>query len=135
MKIRFLLALLIMLNLFRSPAIAATPSTPLPAHGELPELIRNAAADYRLLSPAEKQAKLRAVRHEMKNYRKQKRQHPTEVEDRTVLLAILAILLPPLAVYLKENEITGRFWISLLLTLIFWVPGVFYALLVIFEVI
>lgn len=48
----------------------------------------------------------------------------------TVLLVILAILLPPLAVGLYEG-ITTRFWISLLLTILFWLPGVIYAILVV----
>lgn len=49
-----------------------------------------------------------------------------------VLLVILAILLPPLAVYLYEGDTTNKFWISLLLTLLFFLPGIIYALLVIF---
>ncbi|MBT9485875.1 MAG: hypothetical protein B7Y37_10760 [Sphingobacteriia bacterium 28-36-52] len=46
-----------------------------------------------------------------------------------VLLAILAILLPPLAVYLHEGTTNGTFWISVLLTLLFWIPGVIFALI------
>ncbi|WP_315816010.1 YqaE/Pmp3 family membrane protein [Paraflavitalea speifideaquila] len=56
-----------------------------------------------------------------------------DAETDQVLLAILAILLPPLAVYLKEGTINSKFWISLILTLIFWIPGVVYALLVVFD--
>ncbi|MBK9570178.1 MAG: YqaE/Pmp3 family membrane protein [Chitinophagaceae bacterium] len=48
-----------------------------------------------------------------------------------MLLVILALLLPPLAVYLHEGVINKRFWISLLLTILFFVPGVIYALIVI----
>ncbi|MBL0133826.1 MAG: YqaE/Pmp3 family membrane protein [Chitinophagaceae bacterium] len=58
-----------------------------------------------------------------------------KADDNTILLAILAILLPPLAVYLKEDAITTHFWISLILTLLFWLPGVIYAMLVVFDVI
>ncbi|RYD70574.1 MAG: YqaE/Pmp3 family membrane protein [Sphingobacteriales bacterium] len=46
-------------------------------------------------------------------------------------MIILAILLPPLAVYLHQGEINKKFWISLLLTLLFFIPGVIYALLVV----
>ncbi len=49
-----------------------------------------------------------------------------------VLLVIVTILLPPLGVYLYEGEINNRFWISLLLTLLFYLPGLIYSLLVIF---
>jgi uncharacterized membrane protein YqaE (UPF0057 family) len=51
--------------------------------------------------------------------------------ESTLLFAILAILLPPLAVALHEDGINGKFWISLLLTLCFWIPGVIYALIVV----
>jgi uncharacterized membrane protein YqaE (UPF0057 family) len=47
------------------------------------------------------------------------------------LLAVLCILLPPLAVYLAMG-IGTEFWISILLTLLFWIPGVIYAFVVIF---
>lgn len=49
------------------------------------------------------------------------------------LLVVLAILLPPLAVYLHEGEINNRFWISLVLSLLFLIPGIIYALIVILE--
>jgi uncharacterized membrane protein YqaE (UPF0057 family) len=51
-----------------------------------------------------------------------------------ILLVILAILLPPVAVFLKRG-LDVMFWISLLLTLIFWFPGVIFALLVVFDAI
>jgi uncharacterized membrane protein YqaE (UPF0057 family) len=56
-----------------------------------------------------------------------------EPSTNTVLLAILAVLLPPLAVYLKEGVINGKFWLSLVLTLLFWIPGVIYALIVVLS--
>ncbi|WP_242693324.1 YqaE/Pmp3 family membrane protein [Sabulibacter ruber] len=50
----------------------------------------------------------------------------------TVLKIILAILLPPLAVFLHEG-LGSRFWISVLLTLLFILPGIIYALLVVTD--
>jgi uncharacterized membrane protein YqaE (UPF0057 family) len=45
----------------------------------------------------------------------------------TIILIILAILLPPLAVFLMSG--LGRdFWINLILTVLFWVPGVVHAI-------
>jgi uncharacterized membrane protein YqaE (UPF0057 family) len=58
----------------------------------------------------------------------------SRVDDRQLLLIILAILLPPLAVFLKKGLDT-MFWISLLLTILFWFPGVIFALLVVCDVI
>ncbi len=49
----------------------------------------------------------------------------------TLLLVILAIILPPLAVYLHENAFNGKFWLDLVLTLLFYVPGLVYALIVV----
>jgi len=57
-----------------------------------------------------------------------------QTDSNMVLLIILAILLPPLAVGLKEG-IGSRFWISLLLTLLFYFPGMIYALLVVTDTI
>lgn len=53
------------------------------------------------------------------------------VSDRKLLLTILGILIPPLAMALYEDGITDRFWISLLLTLLFLLPGIIYTLIII----
>jgi uncharacterized membrane protein YqaE (UPF0057 family) len=61
-------------------------------------------------------------------------------DARLVLLVILAILLPPLAVFLKQGEIDVKFWISLalcllaIITFVLWIIPVLYALLVVFDV-
>ena len=52
----------------------------------------------------------------------------------TLIKVILSVLLPPLAVFLHEG-LGNRFWISLILTLLVWVPGVVFALLVVLDVI
>lgn len=49
-----------------------------------------------------------------------------------VLYVILAILIPPLAVGLLYG-IGTEFWISLVLTLLFYVPGLIYALIKVFQ--
>ena len=54
-----------------------------------------------------------------------------ETTGADILLVILAILIPPLAVGLYEG-ITTRFWIDLLLTLLlFYLPGMIFALLIV----
>jgi len=50
------------------------------------------------------------------------------VSTPTLLLVILSFILPPLAVYLKYEEISTPFWVNVVLTLLFWVPGVIHAL-------
>ncbi len=61
-----------------------------------------------------------------------KRNQNINPNDDEVLLVILAILLPPLAVYLLEG-VTTNFWIDLILTLFFWLPGIIFALYLILR--
>jgi uncharacterized membrane protein YqaE (UPF0057 family) len=60
---------------------------------------------------------------------------PSDADTALVLYVILCILIPPVAVFLKEDAITTNFWIDLILTLLFWVPGVIFAFLVVFNII
>jgi uncharacterized membrane protein YqaE (UPF0057 family) len=53
-----------------------------------------------------------------------------DADTQKLLLVIIAILLPPLAVGLKAG-IGGAFILNLILTLIFWIPGVLHALYVV----
>lgn len=52
-----------------------------------------------------------------------------------VVLVILALLIPPLAVYLHQGSWNDMCWISLLLTILFWIPGVIFAFLIILDII
>lgn len=95
-----------------------------------PAKVKAALDEFNSLSRKERKERLKEAKKEFKQYKKEKRAGK-EPSDNTVLLVILAILLPPLAVYLHQGEINNKFWISLLLTLLFWLPGVIYALIVI----
>ncbi|MGB0215758.1 MAG: YqaE/Pmp3 family membrane protein [Alteromonas oceani] len=48
------------------------------------------------------------------------------------LMTLLAVLLPPLAVYLNAG-ITRQFWINLLFTMLGFVPGAVHALYVVIS--
>jgi uncharacterized membrane protein YqaE (UPF0057 family) len=65
------------------------------------------------------------MRHEIKEKLKEHKKNKSAVS--TVLLVILAILLPPIAVLLVDG-LTGPFWLDILLTLLFILPGIIYAL-------
>lgn len=52
------------------------------------------------------------------------------LDTNTLLHVIIAILLPPVAVFLKKG-FGAALVISVVLTICFWVPGVIYALLVV----
>ncbi|MBO9701727.1 MAG: YqaE/Pmp3 family membrane protein [Sporocytophaga sp.] len=49
-----------------------------------------------------------------------------------LLLVIIAILIPPLAVALVDG-IHGPFWLSILLTILFYIPGLIYAIYRIYK--
>lgn len=50
----------------------------------------------------------------------------------TILLVVLAIILPPVAVLLVDG-LRGPFWLSILLTILFYLPGIIYAFFRIFK--
>ena len=119
------------------PGMAASTSEPVPAAAPAtsepdPTAVKAAMKDFRSLPRSERRHRLKEAKRLFKEYKADKRAG-RKAETDQVLLAILAILLPPLAVYLKEGEVNSKFWISLILTLIFWIPGVVYALLVVFD--
>lgn len=92
--------------------------------------VKAATDAFKNLSKKEKKEKAKEIKTELKALKAAKKAG-NAAETNTLLLVILAILLPPLAVYLHQGEINKKFWISLLLTLLFWLPGVIYALIVI----
>lgn len=72
------------------------------------------------------------VRKAVKEFRKEqklRRADSFSADDTLLLLLIIGIILPPLGVYLFDGEIGTPFWISLILTLLFWFPGSIYAVL------
>lgn len=95
-----------------------------------PATVKAAMEAFNNLSKAERKEKIKELKKELKVFKAAKKAGNAPSTN-TVLLVILAILLPPLAVYLHEGVINKRFWISLLLTLLFFVPGVIYALVII----
>ncbi len=92
--------------------------------------IQEAFKDFKSLTKAERKSRIKEAKSTLKQYKKDKKAGVAAAPSQIVLI-ILAILLPPLAVYLHQGEINNKFWISLLLTLLFFLPGIIYALLVI----
>ena len=90
-------------------------------------------AEWDKLSKKEKKAKRKEMRKQMKSalkdFKKQKKEG--SVDDK-VLLAIIAVFIPFLAMGLYDG-ITKRFWISLLLTLLLYLPGLIYTLVIILR--
>ena len=92
--------------------------------------LNNALTEFKSINKAERNERIKDVKKELKEYKKAKKAGKAPSTN-TLLLVILAILLPPLAVYLHQGEINSKFWIALLLTLLFFLPGVIYALIVV----
>ena len=92
--------------------------------------VKDAMKQFKSLSGKERRDRIKDVKKEIKQYRADKKSG-AEPSTNTLLLVILALLLPPLAVYLHEGEVNNRFWLSLILTLLFFIPGVIYALIVV----
>lgn len=133
------LTLLLMVSVSASPVMAASMPSVDPAANTAktepaPEAVKSAVDEFKNLSRHDRKSRIKEAKHLLKDYKADKRAG-RDTETDQVLLAILAILLPPLAVYLKEGEVNSKFWISLILTLLFWIPGVIFALLVVFDAI
>jgi uncharacterized membrane protein YqaE (UPF0057 family) len=110
-----------------------------------PEEIRaKALKEFKSLSKKEKKMRLKQLNVQLKTLVAMKEQG-YETDTNTLLLLILAILIPPLAVYLHQGEINTKFWIALILwllglglfgilTSLAWIgilPSIIYAILVI----
>lgn len=116
-----------------TPVISsATVVIPATIHSGEPDAatVKSATNEFKTLSKKEKKERFKDVKALIKHYKAEKKEGGKS-DTNTLLLCILAILLPPLAVYLYEGEINNRFWISLLLSLLLWVPGIIYALIIV----
>ncbi len=93
----------------------------------------DALREFRSLSRVDRKMRIAQAKTALKEFKAQKATAAAAgtPSTNTLLLVILAILLPPLAVYLHEGVINGKFWLDLLLTLLFFLPGVIYALIVV----
>ena len=98
----------------------ATESTTAPTGA--PQSIAEAAKSYKAASLTRTQK--RDARKTMKNMLR-------DGVDNKLLLIIIAILLPPLAVYLHQDDLNTKVLIALILWLLFYIPGLIYALIVI----
>lgn len=95
-----------------------------------PVQIKAAVEEFKSLSKKERKSRVKEAKNHLRQVKKVKKSGKEAHVDQVVLI-ILAILLPPLAVYLHQDDFNDKFWISVLLTLLFWIPGVIYALLVV----
>ena len=57
----------------------------------------------------------------------------SEPDAKAIVTIILCISIPPLAVYLFKKNMDTNFWVDLILSLLFWLPGIIFAFLVCFA--
>lgn len=114
---------------FQANALVVPVSTP-----STETIQREALNEWNSLSRKEKKERIKEAKKEIKNFKREKR-NGKDADENTILLVVLAIIIPPLAVYLHQGEINTKFWISLILTLLLWLPGAIYSLLVVLGVV
>lgn len=132
MKLSYLLTCLSFLMLLSTTeALAVVVVTP-KAAVEKTEVNEAALSkkELRKQERKEKRETRRQFRQQIKEWFKGMRD---TMDDSLLLLVLVTILLPPLGMYLYEGAATNRFWISLVLWLLFYVPGLIYTLYVILS--
>lgn len=110
--------------------ISVSPSDSLSLEQKL--IARTAFDELKVLSKAERKERFRKARKEIRAFRAA-RKAGSDADVNTLILVVLAILLPPLAVYLHEQETNTKFWVTLLLFLLGIAGAVFFSWLLIFA--
>lgn len=90
-----------------------------------------AAAVIPVASKKEQRSQLKTLRKELKKHFYDLKSQHGDIENNQVLAIIFSVILPPVGVLIHQGTINNKFWLSLLLTLIIWLPGVIYSLLVV----
>ena len=99
-----------------TPAISAIVTEPVATMSTEPSEreINSAVEEFKSLSRKEKKSRFKEVKKLLKEYKADKKAGKQEdSETNIILLAILAILLPPLAIWLKERRLTWKFWLCI----------------------
>lgn len=99
-----------------STKAAVLPPSASPVNPDKPDraAIRAAIMEFKALPKKEKKLRVKKAKQALKDFRKEKRKgNDPEVE--TLLLVIIALFIPPLAVYLHQGETNQKFWITTLL--------------------
>ncbi len=84
--------------------------------------------EYEEMSKSEQKAFRKEIKSEVKTNLKTAKKSGSKGDVDLLLLVIIAIFIPPLAVALHLG-IGTEFWIDLILTLLFYLPGLIYALI------
>ena len=112
----------------KTEGIFVNPESPKPDAMTL----KSAFSDFKNLSRADRRSRIKEAKAAIKEYKKEKREgKATDGSTNTLLEVILTILIPPVGVLVHEGGINSKFWIDLILTLLFYIPGLIYGLIVV----
>jgi len=111
----------------KTEGIFTDPESPMPDAITL----KSAFDDFKHLSRAERRSRIKEAKTAIKEYKKEKKAGKADSDTNTLLEVILTILIPPVGVLVHEGGINSKFWIDLLLTLLFYIPGLIYGLIVV----
>jgi uncharacterized membrane protein YqaE (UPF0057 family) len=102
---------------FSNAAVHPSSSPTLPGDKPDAAAIKAAVMSFRALPKKEKKTRIKQAKQAIKDFKREKKKgNDPEVE--TLLLVIIALLIPPLAVYLHQGETNQKFWITTLLFVI-----------------
>jgi uncharacterized membrane protein YqaE (UPF0057 family) len=124
------LIIIALISIFHTTAMAAILPPTNSTDSKTSTIVNEAVSEFNNLSKTEKKERISKVKAVIQQY-KTNLKNGEEINDKKLLAIIFAILIPPVGVVLYENKVTTKFWISLLLTFIFWLPGMIYSLLVV----
>ncbi|MCR9252678.1 MAG: YqaE/Pmp3 family membrane protein [bacterium] len=91
------------------------------------EILSEVRESLKSMTKEEKKALRSTFKEKLKEMKKSDRRDDAAF----VLIVILSIIIPPVGMLLYEGEITNRFWLSLVLTLLGYLPGLIYTLYVV----
>ena len=101
------------------------------SEAKIRDKISNKASAIRQVNKKDVKSTKREAKAIIKAIKKEQKKQGSNTD--IVLLVILALFIPPLAVYLYEGYWTERCTINLILSLLCGLPGVIHAIIVIFE--
>lgn len=102
---------------YNTVSAVSVPAAIVPLTEEQKAILRTSFEELKNMPRKERNQKLKLAKKEIKKF-KAARKAGKEADTDTLVLVILAILLPPLAVYLHQQETNTKFWITLLLFLL-----------------
>lgn len=124
----------LIITLPATPSIPAKPGVYVDPASPASDAITltSAVSDFKALSKVDRKERIKNARAAIKEFKKEKKEGKDDSGSTNQLLVIiLTILIPPVGVLVHEGHINNKFWIDLILTLLFYVPGLIYGLIVV----